>query len=139
MILGIIRFFLETFFELVICSCVGFLLLDYSKGWTNDDYFAFIIAAVMFGLGSLFLAFIFWWTLIGLLKVHRVELSRCQLRHCKILKAVREQASTHEEGPKVNLAELIMKKHLAGQSEVLEAINKHKETQRLKDLFALMV
>ena len=51
---GVIRFLLETYFELVICSLVGFKMLEVKPVWSDSEYGVFIIQLAVLIISSIF-------------------------------------------------------------------------------------
>ena len=51
---GVIRFLLETYFELVICSLVGFKMVEVKPIWGKQEYTVFVLQLVTLTISSLF-------------------------------------------------------------------------------------
>ena len=52
---ALMRFFFETFFELVICASVGFKLYEIRSIWNRPDKIAFSLMMVMILISAIFL------------------------------------------------------------------------------------
>ena len=54
---GLIRFFLETMFELIMCTLISFKMLEIKSIWNFSDTFAFVLSVIILFLSTSFLAF----------------------------------------------------------------------------------
>ena len=58
-----LRFLLETLFELILCSLISFKMLQVSKIWNRQDTFAFVFAILVLVISTIFLAFTFYYVI----------------------------------------------------------------------------
>jgi hypothetical protein len=60
---GLIRFFLETLFELIICCLISFKMLETRSVWNKSDHVIFIISNCVLFLSTIFLFISFFFLL----------------------------------------------------------------------------
>ena len=56
---GVIRFFLETMFEFIICTLISFKMLEIKSIWNTADKVIFIVSMIVLTLSVIFLCFSF--------------------------------------------------------------------------------